>query len=88
MAPHSSALAWKIPWMEESSGLQPMGPQRVGPDCATEHMYYTGTCCSLAVNGRRDSLTFRRHKDVSPRSFMPNVWFFVSVDNCVSTFSV
>ena len=25
MAPHSSTLAWKIPWMEESCGLQSMG---------------------------------------------------------------
>ena len=30
MAPHSSTLAWKIPWMEEPGGLQPMGSQRVG----------------------------------------------------------
>ena len=29
MAPHSSTLAWKIPWMEESGGLQSMGSQRV-----------------------------------------------------------
>ena len=28
-ATHSSILAWRIPWTEESSGLQPMGPQRV-----------------------------------------------------------
>ena len=27
MAPHSSTLAWKIPWTEESGGLQSMGPQ-------------------------------------------------------------
>ena len=32
MATHSSILAWRIPWMEESSGLQSMGPQRVGDD--------------------------------------------------------
>ena len=32
MAPHSSTLAWKIPWMEEPGGLQSMGPQRVGHD--------------------------------------------------------
>ena len=32
MAPHSSTLAWKIPWAEESSGLQSMGSQRVGYD--------------------------------------------------------
>ena len=25
---HSSILAWRIPWIEESSGLQPMGLQR------------------------------------------------------------
>ena len=25
MAPHSSTLAWKIPWTEEPGGLQPMG---------------------------------------------------------------
>ena len=25
MAPHSSTLAWKIPWMEEPSRLQSMG---------------------------------------------------------------
>ena len=32
MATHSSTLAWKIPWMEESGGLQSMGLQRVGQD--------------------------------------------------------
>ena len=30
MAPHSSTLAWKIPWMEEPGGLQSMGSQGVG----------------------------------------------------------
>ena len=25
MVPHSSTLAWKIPWMEEPGGLQSMG---------------------------------------------------------------
>jgi len=30
MAPHSSLLAWKIPWTEEPRRLQSMGPQRVG----------------------------------------------------------
>ena len=25
MAPHSSTLAWRIPWMEKPGGLQPMG---------------------------------------------------------------
>ena len=32
MAPHSSILAWKIPWMEEPGRLQSMGSLRVGHD--------------------------------------------------------
>ena len=32
MATHSSILAWRIPWTEEPSGLQPMGSQRAEPD--------------------------------------------------------
>ena len=28
LATHSSILAWRIPWTEESGGLQFMGPQR------------------------------------------------------------
>ena len=32
MAPHSSALAWKIPWKEKPHGLQSMGSLRVGQD--------------------------------------------------------
>ena len=32
MATHSSILAWKIPWTEESGGLQSMALQRVGHD--------------------------------------------------------
>ena len=35
MAPHSSTLAWKIPWMEEPGGPQSMGWLRVGQDSAT-----------------------------------------------------
>ena len=35
MAPHSSILAWKIPWTEEPGGVQSMGSQRVRCDCAT-----------------------------------------------------
>ena len=30
MAAHSSILAWRIPWTEETGGLQPIGSQRVG----------------------------------------------------------
>ena len=35
MAPHSSTLAWKIPWMEKPGRLQAMGLLRVRHDRAT-----------------------------------------------------
>ena len=41
MAPHSSTLAWKIPWMEEPGGLQSMGSLRVGHDWATSLCLFT-----------------------------------------------
>ena len=34
-APHSSILAWRIPWTEEPGGPQSMGRQRVGHDLGT-----------------------------------------------------
>ena len=35
MAPHSSTLAWKIPWTEKPGRLQSMGSLGVGHDWAT-----------------------------------------------------
>ena len=32
MATHSSILAWRVLWTEESGGQVPTGPQRVGSD--------------------------------------------------------
>ena len=32
MTTHSSILAWRIPWTEESGRLQSLGLQRVGHD--------------------------------------------------------
>ena len=36
MVPHSSILAWDIPWTEEPGGLQSMGSQRAGHDLVTK----------------------------------------------------
>ena len=41
MAPHSSTLAWKIPWMEEPGRLQSMGSLRVGHDRVTSLSLFT-----------------------------------------------
>ena len=43
MAPHSSTLAWKIPWTEEPARLQSMGSLRVGHDWATSLSLFTFT---------------------------------------------
>ena len=36
MGPHSSILAWRIPWTEEPGGLQSMGSHRVRHSLATK----------------------------------------------------
>ena len=41
MAPHSSTLAWKIPWMEEPGRLRSMELLRVGHDWATSLSLFT-----------------------------------------------
>ena len=49
MAPHSSTLAWKIPWTEEPGGLQSMGSQRVRHDWATS--FHFSLSCFGEGNG-------------------------------------
>ena len=39
VATHSDTLAWRIPWTEEPGGLQSMGSQRVGHNCATNFCF-------------------------------------------------
>ena len=39
MANHSSILAWRIPWTEETGRLQSIGSQRVGYSIASEHKH-------------------------------------------------
>ena len=41
MAPHSSTLAWRIPWTEEPGALQSMGSPRVEHDWATSLSLFT-----------------------------------------------
>ena len=58
MAPHSSTLAWKIPWMEEPGRLQCMGSRRVGHDWVTSL-----SVPSLAIFPMQQADIPRRHKD-------------------------
>ena len=56
MAPHSSTLAWKIPWVEEPGGLPSMGSHRVGHDwsdlaaaaAVLSHVLLFETPCTVA----------------------------------------
>ena len=41
MAPHSSTLAWKLPWTEEPGRLQSMTSLRVGHDWGTSLSLFT-----------------------------------------------
>ena len=41
MAPHSSTLAWKLPWTEEPGRLQSMGSLRVGHNWVTSLSLFT-----------------------------------------------
>ena len=49
MAPHSSTLAWKIPWTEEPSRLQSMGSLRV--DTTERLHFHFSLSCSGEGNG-------------------------------------
>ena len=44
MAPHSSTLAWKIPWTEGPGRLQSMGSLRVVSDPQRLHVHFSLSC--------------------------------------------
>ena len=48
MAPHSSILAWKIPWTEEPGGLQSMGSL---PDTTERLHFHFSLSCIGGGNG-------------------------------------
>ena len=50
MATHSSTLAWKIPWTENSTRLQSMGLQRVGHDWANHCLQFSFSWFSICTH--------------------------------------
>ena len=54
MAPHSSTLAWKIPWTEEPGRLQSMGSLRVGHDWATLLSLFTSQRLTRSLPSRKE----------------------------------
>ena len=49
MTPHSSTLAWKIPWTREPGRLQSMGSLGVGHDWAHTHIFCTTSQPTLVL---------------------------------------
>ena len=80
MAPHSSILVWRIPWIEEPGGLQSRGLQRVGHDwssggaCARTHTH-THTRTHTHAHTHTHTHTYR-----IPRcGDMTQVWWMRSI---------
>ena len=55
MAPHSSTLAWKIPWTEDCGRLQSMGSQRVGHDWVTSPTHSCNLWLPLSSVGKESA---------------------------------
>ena len=63
MAPHSSTLAWKIPWMEEPGGLQSMGSQRVGHDWSD--LVAAAAAAALRGSGVKNLLAIQETQEIT-----------------------
>ena len=59
MAPHSSTLAWKIPWTEEPGRLQSMGSLGVGHDWATS-LSLSLSKCPWQLNSEHNNKAFQK----------------------------
>ena len=56
MAPHSSILAWKIPWTEEPGRLQSVGSLRVGHFMTERLHFHFSLSCIGEGNGTHSSV--------------------------------
>ena len=77
MTPHSSTLAWRIPWIEEPGRLQSMGSQRV--DSATNTFFPIGSEASQPRDYRRHPcvvycMRAAQGSPGTPGSFVPLEW--------------
>ena len=74
MAPHSSTLAWKIPWMEDPGVLQSMESQRVG---AAERLHYAVKCILTSPTLHLDLKNFPDSL-VSPRPSLAGIYYVIN----------
>ena len=68
MAIHSSTLAWKIPWMEETHRLQSMGSQRVRHAWVTSLTQSLTHSHSLSLNQSNEVILFHENKNLRGKS--------------------
>ena len=63
MATHSSILAWRIPWMEEPGGLQPVGHEELDTnEQLTLSLSYASTLPNFLVHTICSLLDYKHHK--------------------------
>ena len=74
MAPHSSTLAWKIPWTEEPGRLQSMGSLRVRHDLAAKQQHGNEESMLCYATSRESCPTLCNPIDGSPSGF-PSLGF-------------
>ena len=63
MAPHSSTLAWKIPWTEGPGGLQSRGSLGVGHDWSD--LAAPAAAAKKRLNYRRGRITSRIYNRIT-----------------------
>ena len=90
MAPHSSILAWRIPWAEDPAGLQSMVPQRIRHDWATNMLFQVSMSYAGPLGGNIFPYLIDLCQHISNHNFYwiisPPSTRLSSSANCLSSF--
>ena len=89
METHSSTLAWKIPWTEESCRLQSMGSQRVRHDWVTSLLYFFNRCVVIhhVLKIITYSIVFNSFKLIEKMNFSYASYRYLCTNNIRVSFS-
>ena len=84
MTTHSSILAWRIPWSEESGGLQSLGLQKVGHDGRLTSV----TSVTHLGSGDRNSSTHTTWMTINRRPFFKKKerFFYIAISQFLDLF--
>ena len=78
MATHCSILAWRIPWMEEPSGLQSTGLQRVGHNWVLTRGLRCSVACGVFLDQGLNPCLLHWQADSLPLSLQGSWSFFLN----------